>query len=299
MAKKKSCSKKALILRNYMIILIGALLMALSVNFIYEPMQLVTGGVAGLAIVVKDWTSNLIDGGIPVWLFTILCNVPLFIIALKIRGIKFLISGLFGTIVYVVGMMVIPIVNICPDDYLLASILGAALGGAGIGLVFSVQASTGGTDLVAYILQHKNKHMSVPQLMAFVDGVIIIIGALTFGLGNALYALIAVFLSSKVSDSILEGLKFAKMAYIISDRYQEISDAILKQLDRGVTGINATGMYSNKEKKMLFCVVSRKEIVKILEISQRIDPKAFVIISDVREVMGEGFIEYGQQLSDK
>ncbi len=268
--------------------------MALSVNLIYEPLQLVTGGVAGLAIVIKEWTSGIIDGGVPVWLFTILCNVPLFLIALKLRGIKFLISGAFGTAVYVIGMMVIPIVDPGLDDYLLASIFGAALGGAGIGLVLSVQASTGGTDLVAYILQHKNKHMSVPQLLILVDAAIIIIGAVTFGLGNALYALIAVFISGKVSDSILEGLKFAKMAYIISDSYQEIADAILKQLDRGVTGVNSTGMYSNKDRKMLFCVVSKKEIVKIIEISQRIDPRAFVIISDVREVMGEGFIEYRQ-----
>jgi len=299
MAQKKIRNKNLLILRRYMIIFLGALLMALSVNLIYEPMELVTGGVAGLAIVVKDWTDGLIDGGIPVWLFTVLCNIPMFLIALKIRGYKFLLSTLFGTCVYVLGMMIIPIVDFGIDDYLLGSIIGAVLGGAGIGLVFSVQGSTGGTDLVAYILQHKNRHMSIPQLLIFVDGAIIIIGALTFGLGNALYALIAVFLSSKVSDSILEGLKFAKMAYIISDYHQEIADAILKQLDRGVTGISATGMYSNKDKKMLFCVVSRKEIVKIIEIAQRIDSRAFVIISDVREVMGEGFIEYGHQFIDK
>jgi len=290
----KNVNKRTLIFRKYATIFFGALLMGLSVNLIYEPMQLVTGGVAGLAIVVKDWTSGLIEGGVPVWLFTILCNVPLFIIALKTRGFKFLISGIFGTIVYVGSMMIIPIPDMAMDDYLLGAILGAALGGAGIGLVFSVQGSTGGTDLVAYIIQHKNKHISVAKLLILVDAVIIIIGAVTFGLGNALYALIAVFISGKVSDSIVEGLKFAKMAYIISDHYQEIADAILTQLDRGVTGINATGMYSNKDKKMLFCVVSRKEIIKIIEVSKKIDPKAFVIISDVREVMGEGFIEYGQ-----
>jgi uncharacterized membrane-anchored protein YitT (DUF2179 family) len=191
-------------------------------------------------------------------------------------------------------MMIIPIVDLQLNDYLLASILGGVIGGAGIGLVFSVQASTGGTDLVAYILQNKNKHMSVPQLMIFVDGIIILIGAFTFGLGHALYAIISVFISAKVSDSILEGLKFAKMAYIISDHYTGIAEAILKQMDRGVTGVSATGMYSNRDKKMLFCVVSKKEIVKIIEIAQKIDPKSFVIISDVREVMGEGFIEYRQ-----
>jgi uncharacterized membrane-anchored protein YitT (DUF2179 family) len=115
-----------------------------------------------------------------------------------------------------------------------------------------------------------------------------------FGIGNALYAVIAVFVTTKVSDSILEGLKFAKMAYIISDDYSEIAHAIMHHMDRGVTGVNATGMYSNRDKKMLFCVVSKKEIVRIIEIAKRIDPNSFVIVSDVREVMGEGFIEYRQ-----
>ena len=294
MAERKIKNKNILMLRKYIIIAIGAILMGLSVNLIFEPMELVTGGVSGLAIIIKGWTGAVINGGFPVWLFTILCNVPLFLLATKIRGGRFLISTIFGTIIYVVSMMVIPVFDLHLNDYLLASILGGAIGGAGIGLVFSVQASTGGTDLVAYILQNRNKHMSVPQLMIFVDGVIIVLGAITFGLGHALYALISVFISAKVSDSILEGLKFAKMAYIISDHYKEIADAILHQMDRGVTGLSATGMYSNKDKRMLFCVVSKKEIVKIIEISQKIDPKSFVIVSDVREVMGEGFIEYRQ-----
>lgn len=291
---KKLTNKNLIILREYMIITIGAFLMGLSVNLIFEPMQLVTGGVSGLAIAVKTWTEPLIKGGVPVWLFTISVNIPLFLLSTRIRGMKFLITTIYGTVVYVLSMMVIPIIDLNLNDYLLAAILGGVVGGAGIGLVFSVQASTGGTDLVAYILQHRKKHMSVPQLMIFVDGLIIILGAATFGLGHALYALISVYISTKVSDSILEGLKFAKMAYIISDDYAEIAHAILTHMDRGVTGVSATGMYSNRDKKMLFCVVSKKEIVRIMEIAQRIDPKSFIIVSDVREVMGEGFIEYRQ-----
>lgn len=294
MSNSKITNKHIIVLRKYLIITIGAVLMGLSVNLVFEPMKLVTGGVSGLAIVVKSWTKTIVNGGIPVWLFTIAVNIPLFLFATKIRGGRFLISSLYGTFIYALSMMIIPIVDLKLDDYLLAAILGGVVGGAGIGLVFSVQSSTGGSDLVAYILQKRNKHMSVPQLMIFVDGLIIIIGAVTFGLGNALYALISVFISTKVSDSMLEGLKFAKMAYIISDDYAEIANSILHHMDRGVTGVSATGMYSNRDKKMLFCVVSKKEIVKIIEISKKIDPKSFVIVSDVREVMGEGFIEYRQ-----
>lgn len=294
MEHKKITNKKILFLRRHLIILVGAVLMALAVNLIFEPMQLVTGGVSGLAIVVKDYTGFLVEGGIPIWLFNMLCNIPLYLIAAKLKGVKFLLSTLFGTVVYVVALAVIPVYDKVLDDLLLASIMGGVMTGAGIGLVFSVQASTGGTDLLANIIQLKSKHISVPVIMTFIDGAIIVVGAIAYGMGNALYALITVFITAKVSDGILEGLKFAKMAYIISDEYSRIADAILKQMDRGVTGVAATGMYSNREKKMLFCVVSKKEIVKIIEISQKIDPRAFVIVSDVREVMGEGFIEYRQ-----
>lgn len=294
MAGKKITNKNILILRKYLIITLGSILMALANNLIFEPMELVTGGVSGLAIVIKAWTSPFIAGGIPVWLTNLALNVPLYLIAAKVRGFKFLISALYGTVTYILSMMVLPVMNLGIDDFLLISIMGGVISGIGIGLVFSVQASTGGTDLLAYIIQHKNKHLSVPVVMTCVDGVIITVGAIAFGLGNALYAIIAVFIVAKVSDGILEGLKFAKMAYIISDEYAKIAEAILHLMDRGVTGISATGMYSNKDKKMLFCVVSKKEIVKITEIAQRIDPKSFVIVSDVREVMGEGFIEYRQ-----
>lgn len=294
MLSRKITNKNLLILRKYLIITIGSILMGLSNNLIFEPMELVTGGVSGLAIVVKSLTSSIVEGGIPVWLFTVVCNVPLFLLAAKVKGVRFLFASLYGTVSYILSMMLLPVIDLQLDDMLLASIMGGVLGGLGIGLVFYAQASTGGTDLLANIIQYNNRHLSIPVVMTCVDGIIIFIGALVFGLGSALYAIISVFIIAKVSDGILEGLKFAKMAYIISDEYAKIANAILHQMDRGVTGLSATGMYSNRDRKMLFCVVSKKEIVRITEIAQRIDPKSFVIVSDVREVMGEGFIEYRQ-----
>ncbi|MDD3172621.1 MAG: YitT family protein [Herbinix sp.] len=287
-------NKYLLLIKKYIIISIGAVLMAVSVNVIFEPLGLVTGGVSGLAIVVKYLTGSLIEGGIPIWLFTVVCNVPLYLIAAKINGVKYLLSTIFGTVAFILALMVIPVYNFNIDDDLLSAILGGVIGGIGIGMVFSAQASTGGTDLLASVIHTTKRHISIPQILTFIDGFIILIGAVVFGLGNALYAIIAVFITAKVSDGMLEGLKFAKMAYIISDKYQEIADAVMHQMGRGATGVSATGMYSNTDKKMLFCVVSKKEIVKLIEIAQKIDPKSFVIISDVREVMGEGFIEYRQ-----
>lgn len=285
---------KKLFFKKYITILVGAILMAVSINVIYEPMGLVTGGLSGLAIVVKYLTENTISGGIPIWLFTMVCNIPLYLLSAKMKGVKFLFSTIYGTVAFIIALIIIPIYDLKIDDYLLGAILGGVIGGVGIGLVFSAQASTGGTDLLANVIHATKKHISIPQILNYVDGFVILIGAIVFGLGNALYATIAVFITSKISDSILEGLKFAKMAYIISDQYKEIADAIMHQIGRGVTGVSATGMYSSQDKKMLFCVVSKKEIVKIIEIAQKIDTKSFVIISDVREVMGEGFIEYRQ-----
>lgn len=294
MVKRKNRCRKTVLLRKYMTIIVGAFLMALAVNLIYEPLGLVTGGLAGLAIVVKEVTKFIWEGGLPIWIFTVLTNIPLFLIAIRLLGLKTMFNVFLGTSVYILALMIIPIYDFKFDDLLLASLVGGAITGAGLGMVFSASASTGGTDLLATLIQGYNRHLSVPFILTFIDGTIILLGALVFGIGNALYAIIAVFITAKVSDGILEGLKFAKMAYIISDEYEEIAEAIMTNLDRGVTGLSSTGMYSNKERKMLFCVVSKKEIVRITEIAKKIDPKSFVIVNDVREVMGEGFIEYRQ-----
>ena len=286
--------KMFLEVKRLVTILVGAALMALAVNLVYEPMNMVTGGVSGLAIVVKRLTEPIIKGGLPVWLFTVLCNVPLYIYTFFKKGLKHIIFVLVGTIAFILALIIIPIFNVYFDDKLLASIIGGVINGLGIGMVFSAMSSTGGTDLLATLIQEHKRHFSTPQILIVIDGLVILIGALIFGIGSALYAIISIFISTKVSDGILEGLKFAKMAYIISEKSDEIANEIMRRLDRGVTSIGSKGMYSNKERDMLFCVVSRKQISEIIDISKNIDPKSFIIVNDVREVMGEGFIEFNQ-----
>jgi uncharacterized membrane-anchored protein YitT (DUF2179 family) len=295
MAADNKKKKTIQILQKYSMLVAGIILMALAVNLIYEPMGLVTGGVSGIAIVVKYLTEPFIEGGgVPVWLTNVLFNVPLFLLAFWMEGKKYIVSGLVGTVIFTLALYLIPVCNLQLEDKLLGALFGGALTGVGIGLVFSVSASTGGTDLLAMLIHDKKRHISAPQILYVIDGTIILSGAMVFGISNALYAIIAVFITTKFSDAILEGLKFAKMAYIISNEYEKIANVILTSMDRGVTGVYAKGMYSNADKKMLFCVVSKKEIVQIIEISKKMDPNSFVIISDVREVMGEGFIEYRQ-----
>lgn len=279
---------------HYLLIITGTLLMAVSVKAVYEPLEMVTGGITGLAIVIKKITSYWIEGGLPIWITNILLNIPLFITALVVLGKNYLKNTFFATISFTIALYIVPSLDLVYRDYLLASVFGGVIGGTGLGLVFVTLASTGGTDLVAMLINKYKPYYSVPQILIVIDSVIVLAGAISFGITKALYAVIAVYITSKVSDGILEGLKFAKMAYVISDYYEEIAYHIMKKLDRGVTGVSATGMYSNKEKKMLFCVVSKKEIIELTSIVSEIDPKAFIIVSDVREVMGEGFREYRQ-----
>lgn len=280
--------------KDIIFILLGTLLMAASINFAYDPMNMVTGGVTGLGIALKDLSERAFDFGPPVWLTNLACNIPLFFVAYRVLGKKLLGKTMFAAAMLTVFLYVLPVVCIFEEDYLLASVFGGVIGGAGIGFVLVTMSTTGGTDLLCMLIHKKKKYYSVPQLLSVVDGAVVLMGVLVFGINRALYAVIAVYITSKVSDSMLEGMKFAKMAYVISDQAEVIAEEIMKTLERGVTGVDATGMYSNSGKKMLICVVSKKEIVEVAGIVNRIDPKAFVIVSDVREVMGEGFIEIRQ-----
>lgn len=279
---------------DYILIMAGTSLMALAIKGIFDPVSLVTGGFSGIAIIVKNITEGIIEGGIPLWLTNLFLNIPLFVVAIKVKGWRYIAKTIFATIWLSVALWYMPEKNLMPDDIFLASVFGGVISGLGIGLVLMANATTGGTDTMAAIIQHFIRHYSIAQIMQVLDGVIVLAGAWVFGINRTLYAIICIYLVSKVSDGILEGLKFSKLAYIISEHYEEIAKQIMKELDRGATGLDAVGMYSGEKKEVLFCVVSKKEIVKVKDIVRRIDADAFMIVSDVREVFGEGFIEEHQ-----
>lgn len=278
-------------IRDILFILTGTLMMAVAVNMVYDPLGMVTGGVTGIGIVVKHLSRNLVQDGIPVWLTNILCNVPLFLATVLVLGKRFIGKTLFATVSMTVFLYLLPVTPLFSEDYLLASVFGGVIAGTGIGLVLAASATTGGTDLFCALLHKKLKHYSVPQLLIVVDGLVVLGGVVVFGINESLYAAIAIFITAKMSDGILEGLKFSKMAYIISGQSEAIARDIMQELDRGVTALRATGMYSGEEKTVLLCVVSKKEIAGVLDVVNRRDKNAFVIVSDAREVMGEGFIE--------
>ena len=204
---------------------------------------------------------------------------------------------MYATVLLSVAFYILPEGMYIEDDLLLSALFGGIITGVGTGLVLAGGCTTGGTDMLAALIRAKFPHYSVAQIMQVLDGLIVVAGATVFGIRAALYALIAIFCMGKVADGLIEGMKFSKQVYIISDKYKEISDAIMTRMGRGVTGLAAKGMYSDETKNMLFCVVSRKEIVEIKEIVSEYDPKAFFIVSDAREVFGEGFIEDKNQLT--
>lgn len=279
--------------RDIAYIFAGTFLMALGINLAFDPMGLVCGGVTGLAIVVKYLTGFILDGGIPVWLSNLLFNGPLFVVALIKKGKKYIAKTMFATVMLSVWIYLVPIYQLF-DDYVLATLFGGVMTGAGIGMVLARMATTGGTDLLSALIHDKLKYITIPQLLAITDGAIVLLGAVVFGVENAMYAICVVYICAKISDGMLEGLKFAKMAHIISDKAEEIAEIILTDVDRGATGVKVQGMYSKEEKKMLICVVTKKEIVELIDIVHKIDPSAFVIVNDVHEVRGEGFIEITQ-----
>lgn len=276
----------------YLYIILGTAVLALSIQCFFEPIGLVTGGFTGLAIVIKSLTNGVIKDGVPIWLSNILLNTPVFIIAYIIKGRKFVGRTVFGAIMLSVWLYIIPTMDMSQGDFLLAAIFGAVFSGAGIGLVLRGHATTGGTDMVAALIQMKFKHYSIAQIMQILDGIVVLAGLYVFGIRPGMYAIVAIFVATKVTDIVLEGFRYSKAAYIITNKHEEIAKKIMEDIDRGVTGIHAMGMYTGDEKCVLYCVVSMREIIEVEELVREIDPNAFVIVSDVREVLGEGFADY-------
>ncbi len=279
--------KKHLI--EYGLITVGTTLLAVGLNVFYEPNNIVTGGFTGLAIIILNLSKTWLPFAIPLWLTNLILNVPLFLVGTKIFGKHVLFKTLYATLFLSFALMITQGLPKLHADLILATVFGAVFAGSGLGLVFKCMATTGGTDLLASIIQRRAKHMTVARIMFFLDSTIIAIGFFIFGPVTAMYSVISVFIASKMIDNFLEGLSFAKMVIIISEKSDEIADVILKRTGRGITGLSGTGMYTGENKHVLLCVVSKKELVLLKELALSVDEASFVIVSDVREALGNGF----------
>ena len=280
--------KKRTAAQDYLIIVLGAFIMGFAIKNIYDPQGLVTGGVSGLAIILKD------QAGIPLWITNMCVNVPLFFLSLRLKGWKFVKRVLVAEAALTVSLAILPEYAFLKDDLILTALFGGVFSGVGTGMMLLCHATTGGTDTMAALIHTKLRHYSINQILQVLDGLVVVAGAGIFGVRYAFYAVIAVVVLAKVSDGMIEGMHFAKAAYIITDYKEQISREIMDHMERGVTLIDASGAYTGEKSDIVFCVVSKKEIVTVKEIVRCTDPRAFVIVSDVREVLGEGFMEYRQ-----
>lgn len=274
---------------TYLLLTAGTFFMAVGINVIYEPLSMVTGGFSGIGILVKKLTQTARWSGIPVGMTTLLLNIPLFIWGYSQKGKVFVKKTVYAASCFSFFLLIIPTFDIVKQDYLMAALVGGLLNGTGIGLVFSQGASTGGSDLLSVLTAKILPGLSASERLILIDTLIVAAGVFIFGLEIGLYAVVAVFVTGKVSNAILDGLKFAKIAYIISDHPEEISEHILRELGRGLTGLEGQEMYSEKHKMVLMCVVSKKEAVLLKDIVKNADNEAFLILSEAKEVLGEGF----------
>lgn len=288
-----SLSNRQKTVLEYFMILLGTAFMGFSLKLFLDPQGLVPGGFTGIAIIVKELTKGIWEGGVPLWVTNLVLNIPLIPALIRLRGWGFAKRTLIGSLLLSFWLAVIPYAELLEqEDLFLTSVYGGIGMGVGAGLVFLGKGTTGGTDMCGAILQHFFPQISLPKLMQLLDILITAGGILIFGVHIALYSILTVYITAKLSDRMMEGSTSAKLLYIVSDHSEEIAQSIMCKLDRGVTGLRGCGMYTKQDKTVLLCVTAPREISQIKEIVLAIDAKAFVIVNDSREVLGEGFVEY-------
>ena len=277
--------------RSCGIITLGAVIYALAFDWFVAPNQIAMGGVTGLAQIV-----NALVPVLPVGVLSILVNVPLFLAGWRLLGGRLLVSSLYAMAVSSLAIDVIAWMHTFPPmDPILATLYGGAEMGVGLGLVFSQGATTGGTDIIGKLLKLKFPWLPIGKLVMIPDMVVGILAAVVFGTVNAaLYGLIQMYLLSKVMDMILYGWDTSRVAYIITDRWEETVQGLL-DMNRGVTLLQGKGAYTGAEKQVLLVAFRQREIVPIKRMLREIDPKAFFIVCDAHEILGEGFGDYQKE----
>lgn len=278
-------------LRNILMIFFGSTLFALGFDLFLEPSGINCGGVSGIAMLIVYATQ-------PKWLtvgiVSAMINIPLFFFGYRQIGKYFFFGSMFGMLISSVGFdlfaKILPIVQMDP---LVAAIFGGVAVGAGLGVVFLAGASTGGTDIVARLLKLKFRNFPIGKIMLCMDLMIAAATGIVYRqFTNTLYSIVTLYLSSVVLDKVVYGFDYAKVALIISDRFEEIATAIDGKLDRGVTLLQGQGFYRRSDKYVLLSAVKKKQLAQLKELVMGIDPEAFIILQDAQQVLGDGFKRY-------
>jgi uncharacterized membrane-anchored protein YitT (DUF2179 family) len=280
--------------RDYAFMTVGILITAWGLNAFLIPNRLAAGGVSGLATVFYYLFQDKFGVNVPIGLQMLAMNGILLVIGVSQKGWRYGAKTVYGMLVMSLAVdLLAPFTpHLAANDQLLAVLYGGAVTGVGMGLVFKARGNTGGTDIIAQLLVEK-VNLGIGQLMLGADAVVTLVAAIVLGPDLALYGAVAVFVMGSVIDLVQEGISVEKAAFIICDEPGRVADAVLHQLGRGATGIIARGLYSSDPREMVFTVVSRREIDALKALVLAVDPKAFVVIADVHEALGEGFREIG------
>lgn len=291
--------------RALTLLLLGSFFAALAINMMYLPFEFTMGGLSGIAAIVYYLTAGLTPFG----LLSFLLNIPLLILGLREIGYRFIWKSLVGTVAFSVLIDLTaplmrqwlqaihqPLASGSYPDPLIYAIVGGIVFGIGLGLIFLGGYTTGGTDILAVFISRKFPNLSLGQIILILD--VAIIGGTLFIPHNdlhanpfllAMYSFVSLFISTKVIDLVISGLDFSRTAYIISEQADEIGQAIMTELERGVTALQGQGLYTKQDKQVLLCVLSIRQVAKLKELVSSIDSQAFVILSEASEVYGEGF----------
>ncbi len=277
---------------DYFVINLGLMIAAIGIGLFIVPAKIVSGGITGIATILYYMFDLSIGTSM------LFINIPLFLVGVKTFGRDYGTKTLFGIIMlsFYVDFFgkIIGLENVIDfskgTNFLLAPLFGGILLGTGLGLVIKFGGSTGGTDIIAQIV-HKFTKIPMGYCMMINDIIIIFSGIAVFGIENGLYAIIAMFTTNVVINKIFEGTSYTKMVYIISDKYSLIRDIIIRDIKKSGTTLSAKGMYTHEDKSMIMTVLENKEIRDLQALIKRVDPDAFIIISEVYEVLGEGYKE--------
>lgn len=269
-------------IKKYLVLIIGSLIYSAGLEIFLVPNNIIDGGVVGISIMASYLT------GIPFGVYMLVLNLPFLYLGYKQIGKTFAISTIISIIALSVFSEFLEPVPRITEDYFLAAIFGGIIAGAGVGLVIRQGGSLDGTEITAIILDRKTS-FSVGEVVMFFNLFILGAAGFVFGWDKAMYSLVAYFIISKMIDVVLKGLDESYAVMIVSDEYEEIADALMHRLGRGVTYLHGQGAYTGDDKQVLYCVVTRLEVVKLKEIALEKDETAFVTINPVHDIVGGRF----------
>ena len=277
-------------IKHFLFVAVGCAVFALGFDLFLEPNHINVGGISGIGQLLTYATGF---GSVALW--SLLINVPLFLISIRGVGRKFFLGSLLGMLLSNLFLEWFLFLPVPQTDSLLACLYGGLLTGFGLGLVFVSGASTGGVDIVARLLRPTFPNLPIGRIMLFIDVVTVALTGVVFGdINKALYSAVTLYVCDMVLDSVVYGLDYSTVALIISDHHDAIGKAICEKLDRGVTVLNGSGYYSGQDKQVLLSAIKKRQAAELKQLVTDVDPSAFIILQEAHQVLGDGFERYSK-----